>query len=61
MGLKQVGKVKIRQLTPNPKSGMPHLMFTIPQAVKIFFTLKVGELVEVYVDEENKRIIYQLP
>jgi len=60
VGLKLIGKVKIRWSNTNSKRGAGVLQLTIPHTAKLFFPLKVGEEAEVYVDEENRRIIYQL-
>ena len=61
MRLRLIGRVKVRKSAQKLERGEPSLIVTIPKQVKLFFNVKAGEMVEVYVDEENKRVVYQLP
>lgn len=61
MPLRHVGKVKVRKAGWNVKSGVASLAVTVPHNVKIFFGDLEGMELEVYVDEENRQIIYKLP
>jgi len=60
MGLKPIKRVRVRKEGWNPKRGEPTLGVTIPREVKLFFNVEAGQIAEVFVDEENKRIVYQL-
>jgi hypothetical protein len=60
MKLRPIGRVKIRKGGWNPKRGEPTLIVAVPKQVKLFFNVEAGQIVEVFVDEENKRIVYQL-
>lgn len=61
MVLRKVGKVKIRDshMTWKGKKEVT-LEVTVPKEVRIFFDIHRGMEAEVFVDEENKRIIYQI-
>lgn len=50
----EIGKVKIQPRTAGS------FMVTIPNAVVKILQIKNGETMNVYVDMENKRVIYQL-
>jgi len=57
--LKAIGKVKVRRCAQHVRRGEPSLEVTIPRTVKIFFDIKQGDVLDVFVDEENRRIIFQ--
>lgn len=60
MNLRPVGRVMVRNVGRNPKTSTPSLGVTIPKVVRLFLDIKQGQIMEVFVDEENKRIVYQL-
>lgn len=61
MGLRKIGRVKIRDSHVSWRGKREvTLEVTIPKEVRLFLDLKHGMEAEVYVDEKNKRIIYQI-
>jgi len=61
MALRKIGKVKIRDSHVKWRGkGEVTLEVTIPKEVKLFFDVHHGMEAEVYIDEKNRRIIYQL-
>ena len=54
---KKIGEVRVRA-SSNARGAS--LEVTIPKEVLLFLQLRKGDVMEVYVDEENRKIIYCL-
>ena len=54
---KKIGEVKVRESSPVKGAS---LEVTIPKEALLFLRLKKGDLLDVYVDEEGRKIIYCL-
>ncbi len=57
MNTRYIGKVKVRQSSSEKGAS---LEVTIPKGVLILLDVKPGRLLDVYVDEEDGKIIYVL-
>jgi hypothetical protein len=60
MELRPIGRGKVRKGGYTIKRGAPALIVPGPKQVRLFCNVEAGQIAEVLVDEENKRIVYQL-
>jgi len=55
MKCKKVGEVKVRKSGPVDGAS---LEVTIPKGARLFIDINAGDILEVFVDEDDKKIIY---